>query len=85
MSGLKKPDLGVWEDMGLYWAWRSRPNGRLPHPPPTVKRLDYLQVDNMKICIGVWDDDKYTPVNRKEAERLESKEHVDGFIATLPK
>lgn len=61
---------GYWEDMGLYWAWRLKRDGELRHPPPTVKKLDYLILGTTKICVGVWDDDKYTPVNREEAERL---------------
>lgn len=71
MSGLKRGvELGMWEDMGLYWAWRTTSNGRPFHPSPTVKKLDYARVGNMSLCIGVWDDDKYTPVNRNELEKL---------------
>ena len=71
MSGSKAfPDLGVWEDMGMYWAWRIRPNGRPYHSPPTVKKLDYAKVGSQSLCVGVWDDDKYMPLHRTELERI---------------
>lgn len=52
----------MWQDMGTYWALR----GSGPATPPTVKRLDYVQLKYQKLCIGVWDDDVYTPLNRDE-------------------
>lgn len=59
--------------MKLYWAWRGKEDTTTL--PPTKKRLDYttLRKDSpyeMKLCIGVWDDEKYTLLNRNELERL---------------
>jgi hypothetical protein len=55
-----------WQDKGLYWA-----NGE--GPTPTKKTIDYAEIiypnnpeTNQKLAIGVWDDDKYTPLNRDE-------------------
>jgi len=69
----------MWEDMGLYWAWRgSIPDSGCP-PTPTQKRILYADVDycypylngdrkgelvSHKLAIGVWDDNKYTKMNR---------------------
>jgi len=42
--------------------------------PPTTKRIDYVSVSKgvvgheHSLAIGVWDDDKYTPINRDELE-----------------
>jgi len=76
INGLEiTPERGVWEDMGLYWAWRAKKDGEPYRPPPTTKTLDYVKVRTHAhvvqfLCIGVWDDDKYTPMNRKELERI---------------
>ena len=55
-----------WQDKGLYWA-----NGE--GPTPTKKTIDYVEIiypnnpeKNQKLAIGVWDDDKYTPLSRDE-------------------
>lgn len=68
----------MWIDKKTYWAWnkpRLDKDGKIiPVPPtPTKKRLDYVSVNispngTQRLCIGVWDDDKYTPVNRDELE-----------------
>lgn len=65
----------------MYWAWsetaaqeKERLKKKLPvPPPPTTKRLDYVTIDKgaateHKLCIGVWDDEKYTPLHRNELE-----------------
>jgi hypothetical protein len=59
-----------WKDMGLYWAWMSLD---AMTPPPTVKKREYVQIRHntgltMALCVGVFDDDKYTPMNRGELE-----------------
>jgi len=64
-----------YQDMKTYWAWRGEPlekevNGKkvkyVP-PTPTVKKLDYATNRlGYSLCIGVWDDDKYTPLHRDE-------------------
>jgi hypothetical protein len=59
-------NVGYWENMGMYWAWRLSPNGKPFHRPPTTKKLDYANLGSYSLCIGVWDDDKYTPLNRTE-------------------
>ena len=54
-----------WQDMKTYWAWRKE--GKPTSPPPTVKKLDYATNRlGDSLCIGVWDDDKYTPLHRDE-------------------
>lgn len=67
----------AWQDMKLYWAWRGacpdRAKGEVPPPPPTIKKLDYVTINKntpceQSLCIGVWDDDKYTPLHRTELE-----------------
>lgn len=58
----------MWQDMGLYWAWRGKE--RCFSEPPTNKRLEYARINyqkiTMRICCGVFDDDKYTEINRDE-------------------
>jgi hypothetical protein len=58
-----------WQDMGTYWAWRGI--GTKP-PTPSKKRIDYANIHHlgMFLAIGVWDDDKYTELNRIEYKRL---------------
>lgn len=63
----------MWQDMKLYWAWRGKTKDITP--VPTKKRLDYVtlrkgSICEMNLCIGVWDDEKYTPLHREELERL---------------
>ena len=52
-----------WQDKGLYWA-----NGE--GPTPTQKSIDYVEIiypnTQQSLAIGVWNDDKYTPMNRDE-------------------
>ena len=66
----------MWQDMGVYWAWRGEepPKGS-DHKPPTEKRLEYATIHyqnwhplpmTMTICCGVFDDKKYTEQNRNE-------------------
>lgn len=65
----------MWQDMGLYWAWRGDPPKDKPMPPtPTRKRIVYAEVIyntspdvRHKLAVGVWDDAAYTPVNRGDA------------------
>lgn len=56
-----------WQDMGTYWAWRS--SDEMP-PPPSVKRLEYATLVyphcEFRLCTGVWDDDRYTPLHQDE-------------------
>ena len=70
----------MWEDKVLYWIWRSKIAPTDEHmAPPTKKRVEYATIigpgkylngpDKGKMSItrqavGVWDDDKYTPLNR---------------------
>lgn len=64
-----------WQDMGMYWAWRKPSHDKdgkvIPcPPPPTVKRLQYITftdfIPTMRLCVGVWDDDKFTELHRDE-------------------
>lgn len=54
-----------WQDRGLYWA-----NGK--GPTPTQKRIHYAEIiyptTKQSLAIGVWDDDKYTPMNWDELD-----------------
>lgn len=55
----------TWEDCGMYWAWRG--HGEPTSPQPTAKRLEYTEIHpSFRICCGVWDDNKYTPLHREE-------------------
>jgi hypothetical protein len=71
----------MWQDMGLYWAWRGKnPNGRLP-PKPTEKRIEYAEIVGpgryldgdkkgdpirMRLAVTVFDDQVQREVNRDE-------------------
>jgi hypothetical protein len=58
----------VWQDMVMYWAWRGE--GEPTYASPTEKKLDYATLsDGSKLCIGVWDSNKYTPLHRAEYEK----------------
>jgi hypothetical protein len=65
-----------WQDMKTYWAWRGEPlekevkgvKTKYIPAPPTTKKLDYVSVGSHKLCIGVWDDEKYTSLHRAELE-----------------
>jgi hypothetical protein len=66
----------MWQDMKMYWAWRG--DGKKILPVPTQKRLDYATLFRgteikMKLCIGVWDDEVYTPLHRDELARLRGR------------
>lgn len=68
----------MWQDMKLYWAWRG--NGSKGYSdPPTTKRIEYAEIVHSypylngpnkgspvrsSLAVGVWDGDKYTPLNR---------------------
>ena len=52
--------------MKTYWAWRKP--GLPSEDTPTVKKLDYVDLGSHKLCIGVWDNEKYTPLHRAELE-----------------
>jgi hypothetical protein len=63
----------MWQNMGMYWAWRGKE--RCFSEPPTEKRLEYVSVHypdwkpkpmTMQICCGVFDDDKYTELHREQ-------------------
>ena len=57
----------MWEDKITYWAYRGLPNEYTS--PPTIKRLEYIDIDGIvpiKVCSGVWDDDKFIPFNLDE-------------------
>ena len=65
----------MWEDMKLYWAWRGVDTGQYLPKTPTDKRLEYVVIHypdwvpepmTMKICCGVFDNDKYTELHRDE-------------------
>lgn len=61
----------MWQDMKLYWAWRGKNNPK--DGPPTKKTIDYVTLHKgtpceSKTAIGVWDNDKYTPLFRDELE-----------------
>jgi hypothetical protein len=61
-----------WFDCKTYWRMLGTPEPGKPYPPPpTKKRLDYVTLHEgkpcqMQLCIGVWDDDKYTELHRDE-------------------
>ena len=73
------------QDKILYWSLTGASGG----VPPTRKRLEYAVIAyhgnrtlpiTMNICCGVYDDDKYTAVNRAEIQW-----HADnGAEVTLP-
>lgn len=63
----------MWQDVGLYWAWRGVDIHEVRTPTPTKKRLEYARLrypywrpdrSDMRICCGVFDDDKYTEKHR---------------------
>lgn len=60
----------MWIDKKVYWQWKEDRKIIDSVPPaPSVKTLDYIQLgrhSNNKLCIGVWDDSVYTPLNRDE-------------------
>ena len=67
----------MWTNEKTYWAWREteaqakkRIEAKVSIPPtPTEKKLDYIKINGkFSLCIGVWDDDKYTPLHRDELE-----------------
>ena len=73
----------MWQDMGLYWAWRG--DKECKERPPTKKQLEYaklqyLNLPEISICCGVFDDGRYTEKNRAEIEW-----HVNmGAVLTWP-
>ena len=74
----------MWEDMGLYWAWRGKQENSYPLTP-TRKRLEYAiiyypELTTMTICCGVFDDDKYTKRNRNQIKWHEN----NGAAITWP-
>ena len=70
----------TWVNRGMYWAWlehrkRNQDGGydEPMSPRPTKKTLEYVtvcfegqRVITADLCIGVYDDDKYTPLHRDE-------------------
>lgn len=71
----------MWVDKKLYWVYvedrKKGPDGKFigfPLPVPTIKKIDYVTINKgvvdheHKLAIGVWDDDKYTPLHRDELE-----------------
>jgi len=67
----------MWIDNKTHWAWKGPSydkNGKfLVTPMPTQKKLDYITINKglkneSKLCIGVWDDEKYMPLHRNELE-----------------
>ncbi len=58
----------MWVDNGLYWSAEASDK----YPPPTEKTIDYAELCaygvEWKLAVGVWDGDKYTPMNRDELE-----------------
>ena len=61
----------MWQDCGLYWAWRG---GHPMPPPPTEKRIAYAEVEagNVKwrVAVDVFDDGRRAEVNRGEVDWL---------------
>lgn len=66
----------MWQDMGMYWAWRGNSVARTR--PPYTKEVKYMQVlksgePYMKIAYCVIDaGERRTLVSQKEIERLKS-------------
>jgi hypothetical protein len=71
--------MSHWANKKMYWAWvetqaqeKERREKRIAIPPtPTTKRLEYVTLYSgkpiqMQLCIGVWDDDKYTDLHLDE-------------------
>lgn len=59
----------MWQDMGLYWAWRDCQV--VYCAPPTMKRIEYAHISytsgiEMNIAATVFDDDIPRDVNRNE-------------------
>lgn len=68
----------MWQDMGMYWAWRGKSSKDDP-PPPTQKFLKYATVDTgdsqYRLAVAIYDifpegTWKKTPIHRDEVERL---------------
>jgi len=62
----------MWQDCGLYWAWRGKGLGSAQ--APTQKRIDYASVSagqvSWKVAAVVYDDGSPTEVNTQELEGL---------------
>lgn len=59
----------MWQDMGLYWAWRG-PEIIPPSSPPTTKRIRYATITNaqvvQRLAVSVFDDNIERKINRDE-------------------
>ena len=67
-------DSNFWIDRKTFWEWTG-PDSiweeaeqllRIIPPVPSIKKLDYISIGDSRQCIGVWDDERYTPLFRKE-------------------
>ena len=62
----------MWEDMTLYWAWRSKEP--CPNKTPTKKKIHYAEYESDKtlstLAIGVFDDYKYTSLHEENKQWL---------------
>lgn len=89
----------MWEDKILYWAWRGdTPKEGLP-PTPTYKLVEYAEIIHTyrhlngpkkgelvhtNLAIGVFDDDRYTPLNRGDSACEIEWFKNQGAIVVMP-
>lgn len=84
----------AWVDRQTYWHWiedRKKASdgtfiGIMP-PQPSVKKIDRVAINQgipgseFQLAIGVWDDDKYTPINRPDLEFFARQYTFDPAIS----
>jgi hypothetical protein len=69
----------MWKNMILYWSWNGENNDKRNNPVPTTKRIEYAKIIHSyyylngddkgnhvisNLAVGVFDDNKYTKLNR---------------------
>lgn len=81
----------AWVDKILYWNWvedrekdiQGKLIGVVP-PTPSIKKIDYITINEgitgheHLLAIGVWDNDRYTPINRSELAFFSRQYAFDG-------
>jgi len=58
----------MWQDMGLYWAWRGLDKPKIQ--PPTEKRIEYAKIiyptTQQALAVSVFDNGIEKEINRDE-------------------